>query len=96
MTEIVHLAGPCIAFDGVRRQRCVWCGALLAEYDLANVGRVLEPGEDPEAEWEPASWSGFVAVEQAGAATAYSAVAEPADGRAPERSCMRIAGDVTR
>lgn len=43
----------------IRRQRCVWCGALLQEYDLSNIARPLEPGEDPEntKSWEPAEWA---------------------------------------
>lgn len=48
-----HLAGPAITFhtaDGqlLRRQRCMWCGALLENEDLARMAWTLnEDGTDP-------------------------------------------------
>jgi hypothetical protein len=31
MDSQVHIAGPTLRVGNVRRQRCVWCGALLAD-----------------------------------------------------------------
>lgn len=47
--EILHLAGPVVVYGNVRRQRCVWCGALIQEMPLARMARQLEPGEDPDS-----------------------------------------------
>lgn len=58
MSVVIHIAGPVVTAGSLRRQRCCWCGALIDEYDLANVARPLEPGENPEnlEPWAPAQW----------------------------------------
>lgn len=48
MPTQVHLAGPDIAMNGLRRQRCVWCGLLLDEMDLSRIAVQVEPGCEPE------------------------------------------------
>lgn len=89
--EILHLAGPVVVYDNVRRQRCVWCGALIDERPLERLARVLEPGEDPDnpEPWEPAVWEGWVAVSGT-SPRVLSSRPEPPDAKAPERSCMRL------
>jgi hypothetical protein len=47
---LVHIAGPDVQVGGQMRQRCAWCGALLADYDLAHVAAPI--GQDPT----PAMW----------------------------------------
>lgn len=88
MAEIVHVAGPTLTYDTVRRQRCLWCGALIDEYDLSRIARPLEPDEDPDnpKPWEPGHWEGLVAVD----GNMRWSIDEPPDGKAPERSCMRL------
>lgn len=95
MAEIVHLAGPQITFDGVARQRCCWCGALIEERDFSNMAVAVDPSASAEVQQEEAnsaaqgSWKGFVAIDGTNP-VCKSAVAEPEDGKAPERSCMRL------
>jgi hypothetical protein len=67
-SEIVHIAGVDLNVHGrYVRQRCSWCGALLLDYDLARISRVLEPGEDPAAPWQPATFAVGAQVAVAGA-----------------------------
>lgn len=93
--EIVHLAGPLITFDNISRQRCVWCGALIEERDHGNMAVATDSGASSEVQQEEANsvgrskWEGFVAIEGT-FPVCKSAVAEPEDGKAPERSCMRV------
>lgn len=93
--EIVHLAGPAITFDNVQVQRCCWCGALIEERDFSNMAVATDPSASPEVQQEEAnsvgrsSWEGFVAVAGTNPVAKW-AVEEPADGKAPERSCMRL------
>jgi hypothetical protein len=95
VAEIVHLAGPQITFDNVVRQRCVWCGAMIEERDLSNMAVATDSDASPEVQQEEANravragWEGFVAIEGT-FPVVKSAVDEPEDGKAPERSCMRL------
>jgi hypothetical protein len=90
--EIIHLAGPTIAFDGVVRQRCAWCGALIDEKVPARMAVATDPTASEEVNTEEAKravesrWEGFVAIYGGLRWT----VEEPDDGKAPERSCMRL------
>ena len=98
MSAIVHLAGPMIQFDTVQRQRCVWCGALIDERDLARMAVQVDPTASEEVQREEATralqlrWEGFVAVD----GNWRSSVPEPEDGKAPEESCMRLDLDISR
>jgi hypothetical protein len=99
VAEIVHLAGPVITFDGVSRQRCAWCGALIEERDHSNMMVATDSSASPEVQQEEANsagrgrWEGFVAIEGTNP-VCMSAVPEPEDGNAPERSCMRLLPDL--
>lgn len=100
--ELVHVAGTVLTFGQYRRQRCSWCGALLQEYDLANISRPLEPGEDPDnpEPWEPAAWpvGGLVAVVDGGPRAMWVVKPEQIGGepQAPGNSCMNLDREVTR
>lgn len=100
ITEVVHVAGPTLRAGNVRRQRCSWCGALLSEYDLTRIARPLEPGEDPDAPWEPSSWpvGGLVGI--SGTNPICSRIVDPemVDGepQIPADSCMAVSDEVTR
>jgi hypothetical protein len=65
--EIIHFAGPTMTFGPRRRQRCLWCGALIQEYDLGAIA-IPEAGRKPEHKGKPiqddeiSHWSGLVAV----------------------------------
>jgi hypothetical protein len=51
---VVHIVGPDTIVNGRRRQRCLWCGALLVDDNLAAMGWPLdEDGTDPGP---PAPW----------------------------------------
>lgn len=91
MSEIVHIAAPPVAVEGVIRQRCAWCGALIEEKDTANMAVAVDPTASKEVQQEETNravqsrWTGLVAID----GHVRWAVDEPEDGRAPERSCMR-------
>jgi hypothetical protein len=100
----VHIAGPTLTVGTVRRQRCVWCGALLDEHDLAMIARPLEPGEDPEnpEPWEPGAWEVGGLVRTSGTFPRVGEAIEAErhdDGsgafRIPEDSCMALDAEVT-
>jgi hypothetical protein len=94
-TAIAHLAGPLITFDGVSRQRCVWCGALIDERDIRNIGVPIDEtasAEVQQAEVQSAArskWEGWVLVMGTNPVMKTS-IDEPGDERAPEESCMRL------
>lgn len=87
--EIIHFSGQTMRIGPLRRQRCLWCGGLIQEYDLRRISRVLEPGEDPDAEWEPGAYSGLVAVD----GQSSWAVDDPEDGKVPARACSELLPD---
>jgi hypothetical protein len=95
MAEVVHLAGPQIEFDGVIRQRCVRCGALIEERDRSRTAVKTDPTASEEVQREEAArtieamWTGWVAID----GHVKWSVDELEDGRAPERSCMRPSRD---
>lgn len=102
LPEQVHLAGPDLKVGSVQRQRCVWCGALILEYDLANLAFAVEPGEEPPS--GPAMYATGVLVLTTGTwpvmSTVVEAVLHP-DGienvfSIPENSCMALDVEVTR
>lgn len=86
MGPLIHVAAPPLTFGTVRRQRCAWCGALIDEYDLASIAAPVErDAEGNIIPFEgPGAWVGLVAVDGGH----RWAVDDPADGRAPESSCM--------
>lgn len=59
---LVHIAGRQTRVDNRIRQRCSWCGTVLAYYDLTRTMVMVQPGEEPRP---PAMWEegAFVAVD---------------------------------
>lgn len=95
LLSIAHLAGPQISFDGVIRQRCVWCGALIEEREPANMAVKVDETASEEVQQEEANsvgragWEGWVEITGTNPVM-KSSVDEPEDGKAPENSCMRL------
>lgn len=92
---IAHLAGPLIIFDSVARQRCVWCGALIDECDLANIAVQVDESASEEVQQEEAAsvgrsrWKGWVEITGTNPAM-KSTIEEPEEGKPPENSCMKL------
>lgn len=79
---VAHIVGLDITIgDRFMRQRCAWCGALLTDYDLANVAMMVTP-EDPNP--RPSFWP-------AGAVVVHDGnmwyVVELDDGKLPDNCC---------
>jgi hypothetical protein len=92
----VHLAGAVVRVRNLQRQRCEWCGALLEELDLANVGVVVEAGADGPP-LPPSGWPQGALVRVTGTFPRVGTVVEPEphpedpDAVAiPEDSCMAV------
>lgn len=47
---IIHIAGPAVRVGMLLRQRCGWCGAMMADYDLERIA-VPEGQEDAPGTW---------------------------------------------
>lgn len=88
---LTHIAGPDLTVDGRRlRQRCIWCGAVIVDYDLERVA--VPDGQDPT----PATWKPGTFVRVSGTfPVAYVAVDPPEGGRYPPDSCMALDDEVT-
>ena len=43
MSKVIHIAGFCVRIGSQERQRCAWCGAVLIDYDYANIAVALNP-----------------------------------------------------
>lgn len=87
-TGVLHVAGVDVQVGQRLRQRCGWCGALLIDYDLANIAVPI--GQNPN----PGSWPiGGVVMVDGG----MSALVDHKDGEPlPEGSCGRLDPEVTR
>lgn len=87
---VTHIAGADITIGGRRlRQRCSWCGAILLDYDLANVAVMVEPGEQAEP---PATWPvGRLVRVHGGMSTVLDETEE-----LPEDACGKVDDEVTR
>lgn len=103
--EQVHIVGPALTVHGVERQRCMWCGALLLEHDLANMAVSLAPGDDPENPPKPATWEVGALLLVTGTfprvSMALEAREHPEGGPEgafviPDNACMALDVDVTR
>jgi hypothetical protein len=101
---VLHLVGPAIAVGTIRRQRCMWCGALLQEDDLARMAWSLnEDGSDPGP---PGAWpAGEVVSVEDGNPRVMSVVPEdewpdsaaaPGVKRLPDGCCALLDAEVTR
>ena len=90
---VIHIAGLDVQVGARLRQRCAWCGAVLLDYDLTRVARPLEPGEDPDAEWRPATWEAGALVEVDGPGM-FVVPHEPGE-QLPPSTCAHLDDDVT-
>lgn len=84
---LIHIAGNDVQVGRHLRQRCAWCGAVLADYALDRIA-VLE-GQDPR----PATWpvGDLVAVDGP-----LSYVVEHEDGQQlPADACGVLDAEVT-
>ncbi|GLZ36239.1 hypothetical protein Lesp02_84260 [Lentzea sp. NBRC 105346] len=77
---VVHIAGLDVEIGTLLRQRCAWCGEILADYDLRNVAAPI--GQDPR----PATWpvGGLVAVD----GNLKTAVEHHAGDPLPANACL--------
>jgi hypothetical protein len=88
VTGVVHIAGHDVRVNHLIRQRCAWCGAMLADYDLERIA--VPEGQD----WKPPIWPVGGLVEVDGNMTS---VIEHDDGeQLPKSACARIDAAVTR
>jgi hypothetical protein len=55
VTALTHIAGLKVRVGSRLRQRCGWCGAMLADYDLTNLA--VWPAPPPGEEVLPAMWT---------------------------------------
>lgn len=95
MSAVTHLAGLRVEANGLLRQRCAWCGAVLFDYDLANIAtpEPVEPG------WLPgtAEVNGWWRVD---GNMGMEVKPEPQPGspdrfKIPEDACINIDPEVT-
>lgn len=85
---VVHIAGMTVTINDRMRQRCAWCGALLINYDLANIAVPVT-----QADTSPASWpvGDLVLIDGN-----MAALVPHVDGAAlPEAACGRLDPAVT-
>lgn len=86
--SIVHIAGLDVRIGSLMRQRCAWCGAILADYDLR---RVMVPADDPRP---PGMWPVGDLVLVDGNLTV---VVDHEDGQPlPDNACGSLDPEVTR
>jgi hypothetical protein len=87
--EVVHVAGPCITFAGRWvRQRCVWCGHVLIDMDLARtLVELPADGSEPD---HPKGWADDALVHVDGGMSWVDPADDNDEGRVPDRCCMRL------
>lgn len=94
MTTQVHIVGPPLTVRSltrgrVRRQRCLWCGALLSEDLLDHVAS--EDGR-PVPSWEP----GAVVRCEGDNPTVMQVLDLAEDAPFPDDACAQLDYEVTR
>lgn len=88
MTALTHIAGIDVQVGARLRQRCAWCGAVLIDYDLANIAAPV--GQ----EGRPATWTIGGLVEVDGGLSV--AVDHEPEHPLPDNACAKLDADVTR
>lgn len=78
---VAHLPAQAIMVGPLQRQRCAWCGTILADYDLRYVGVPLGQDGTPPY-WPVDEW-----IETDGC---YTGVVEIEDGKYPENACLTV------
>lgn len=103
---LVHYVGPVVRIGPFRRQRCMWCGAIVDEVDLSRVAMPIPEGKTEEqaradGDFEPPTWqvAAWVGVD-GGVRWVERSVEDDAalgdDATTPERSCCRLDVEVTQ
>lgn len=95
--SVTHLAGTKVEANGRLRQRCAWCGALLFDYELANVAVAGDEWREPGTA-EPDTW--WRVDDHAVARYGWRVEPEPHPDnperiKIPDDSCMRLDPDAT-
>jgi hypothetical protein len=85
---VIHIAGMQVQVGQLLRQRCSWCGAVLADYDLTRIA--VPEGQDPT----PALWETGVLVAVDGGASWVVPHTDGAD--LPPQACAALDPAVTR
>jgi hypothetical protein len=87
MAGVIHIAGIEVQVGSHLRQRCGWCGAVLADYALDRIA--VPTGQDPR----PAMWPVGGLVEVDGH---VSTVIPHQDGeQLPENACGQLDPEAT-
>lgn len=60
---MIHIAGEPVTVGTQLRQRCSWCGAVLIDVDLANVGMMVAGPEPVDREYPTWPAGGLVGVD---------------------------------
>jgi hypothetical protein len=87
VSAITHIAGMQVQVGCRQRQRCAWCGAVLADYNLKNLA-VLASQPGPPAMWTPQD---LVRVD----GNAYFVVAHEDGAELPADACAQLDDEVT-
>ncbi len=82
VSPVTHIAGPDIQVGYCLRQRCAWCGVILADYDLNRIA--VPEGQDPR----PGMWAQGELVRRDGCAWF---VVEHEDGADLPEDCCAVA-----
>lgn len=104
--EVVHIIGQDVQVGPLRRQRCAWCGQLLADDDLSRMAWQLNPdGTDPGP---PGMWPVGELLAVTGDAGSFRAMRtvpleewpdseeHPGRKRLPDNCCAMLDPAVTR
>lgn len=97
MSGVSHLVGPAITIGSVVRQRCLWCGALILDHDLARIAVIVDADGNAPL---PALWEAGSFVEIDGNATYtvpdLESTEVPGERTTPLSCCARLDPEVTR
>jgi hypothetical protein len=91
VTALVHIAGLKVKVGTRLRQRCAWCGAVLADYDLTRVA--VWPPPQPGEHVEPAMWTPEDLIRADG--SLYTVVPHVDGADLPADACACLDDEVT-
>jgi hypothetical protein len=95
--EIVHIAAQPVRIGPLCRQRCAWCGAVLADHDLTLIGVPEGEWREPSDEhpWGPLSaWPVGRLIAHDGAAR-WVVEEENPEGPLPPGACAKLPPEAT-
>ena len=94
--EVIHIAAQPVRIGPLCRQRCAWCGFVLADHDLERVA-VAGEWEEPSDErpWGPLpAWPTGALIAHDGAAS-WVVEEEDPSGPLPAGACAKLPPDAT-